>query len=236
MIHNRIGFSGERAESRASLLKQKTIAGLHDFVADEVLRRFSPTGGPAVDLGAGSGALAVRLRGLGWDVQAADINVPEYKADVPFVELNLNQPDFAAQLGERKFGLVTALEVIEHVESPIGFLRNVGRLLKPTGLVVLTTPNVDNAPARLKFLLTGKLRMMDENGDKTHISPIFWDLFRRQYLWRVGLILMERHVYPPKGYKVTRAHYAWAARALGWLLAGECLEGDNHIFVLRARS
>jgi SAM-dependent methyltransferase len=236
MIHNRIGFSDERTESRVSLLKQRTIAGLHDFVADKVLRRCSPAGGPALDLGAGSGALAVRLRGLGWEVLAADINMPEYKADVPFVELNLNQPDFAAQLGERKFGLVTAFEVIEHVESPIGFLRNVGRLLKPTGLAVLTTPNVDNAPARLKFLLTGKLRMMDENSDLTHISPIFWDLFQRQYLQRVGLTLMERHVYPTNGYKVTRPRYAWAVRALGWLLAGDCLEGDNHVFVLQPRS
>jgi SAM-dependent methyltransferase len=235
MIHDQLGFSGNCNDSEVALLEQRTVAGLHDFLANQVLHRFSPTGGPAVDLGAGSGALAVRLRSLGWNVQAADMDAPKYKANVPFVQLNLDQPDFATQLGEGRFDLVTAVEVIEHVESPIGFLRNVGRLLKSTGLAVLTTPNVDNAPARLKFLLSGVIRMMDQNGDKTHISPIFWDLFRRQYLPRAGLTLVERHVYPPNGYKVTRPQYAWAARALGWLLVGECLEGDNHILVLRAQ-
>jgi SAM-dependent methyltransferase len=177
----------------------------------------------------------MRLRKLGWDVQAADINSTEYKADVPFIQLNLDEPDFAARLGERKFGLVTSFEVIEHVENPIGFLRNVGRLLTTAGIAVLTTPNVDNAPARLKFLLTGKLRMMDQNSDNTHISPVFWDLLQRQYLPRAGLTLVEHRVYPLNGYKVTRPQFAWVARALGWFLAGECLEGDNHVLVLQAR-
>jgi len=138
-------------------------------------------------------------------------------------------------VGERKFGLITAVEVIEHVESPIGFLRNVTRMLKPGGLAVLTTPNIDNAPARLKFFLTGRLRMMDERSDPTHISPIFWDLLRRQYLPRVGLRLVDHLVYPPNGYKVTRAHFAWGVRLLARLLGGECVMGDNHVLVLQLR-
>jgi hypothetical protein len=77
--------------------------------------------------------------------------------------------------------------------------------------------------------------MMDDGSDPSHISPIFWDLFVRQYLPRAGLTLAERRAYPANGYKVTRPPYAWAARVLGWLLPGECLDGDNHVFVLRAQ-
>lgn len=100
------------------------------------------------------------------------------------------------------------MEVIEHMESPIAFLRNIARLLKPDGVAILTTPNVNNAPARVKFLLTGKLRMMDERGDPTHITPIFWDLLTRQYLPRAGLILLEHRTYPPDGFLVTRPAFA----------------------------
>jgi 2-polyprenyl-3-methyl-5-hydroxy-6-metoxy-1,4-benzoquinol methylase len=216
-------------------LETTTIRGLHDFVVEDVVRRFARPGLRAVDLGAGSGALAVRLQSLRCDVVAVDKNAEGFKAALPFIQLNLDDSDFSGRVGEAAFSLVTAIEVIEHVESPIGFLRNVCRLLRPEGVAVLTTPNVDNAPARVKFLLTEKVRMMDEVSEPTHISPIFWDLLTRQFLPRAGLELAEHHLFPRRGYSVTRARYAWALRGLAWFLAGECLEGDNHVLVLRSR-
>jgi SAM-dependent methyltransferase len=210
--------------------------GLHDFVMEHVLPRFFCPGERAVDLGAGTGAFAVRLRDVGWDVLAADIYVDGFAADVPVVQVDLNRPDFASQLGPGTFGLVTAVEVIEHVESPIGFLRNVGRLLKPGGVAVLTTPNVDSAPARIKFLLTGTLRMMDAQSEKTHITPVFWDLLVRQYLSRAEVKLLDHHVYPPRGYRLTRTGLAQAMQLLSLLMGGHCLQGDNHVLILAADS
>ncbi len=78
------------------MLETTTLAGLHDFVVERVLCRLACPGERAVDLGAGSGALAVRLRELGWDVRAVEINAHGYEADVPLVQLDLNRPDFAA--------------------------------------------------------------------------------------------------------------------------------------------
>ncbi len=213
-------------------LKEKTIGGVHDFLMGSVLQRYAVGGGRAIDFGAGSGALAVKLQGLGFEVVAVDINREGFKADVPFVQLNLNEPNFSSCLGEGTFDFVTAVEIIEHLESPILFLRNVRRLLKPNGIAVITTPNMDNAPSRFRLLLTGKLHMMDEKVPN-HISPIFYDLFIRDYLPRTGLKLMEHQFYPPNGYKVSRAHYAWAFRILARMLPGHTLLGDIHVFVLR---
>ena len=217
------------------MLETTTLAGLHDYVVEEVLRRFASPGQMAIDLGTGSGALAVRLRALGWNTRAADINERGYKADVPFAKVDLNDRGFAAQLGEGAFSLVSAIEVIEHVESPISFLRNVERMLKPGGVAVITTPNVDNAPARVKFLLSGKVRMMDEHSEPTHISPIFWDLLVRQHLPRAGLQVSEHLLYPRRGYKNTRKPYGWALRPMAWFLRGESLQGDNHVLVLQSK-
>ena len=217
------------------MLGTTTNAGLHDFVVDGVLRRHAVRGVRAVDLGAGTGELAVRLQGLGCDVLAVDLNRNGYGADVPFVEQDLDQANFAESLGLEKFDLVTAIEVLEHVESPIGFLRNIGQLLKPEGIAVLTTPNVDSTPARLKFLSRGTLRMMDAQSEPTHISPIFWDLLQRQYLPRARVRLVEHHLFPARGFQLTRARYTWAMRGLSIFLGGECLTGDNHVLVLGRR-
>jgi 2-polyprenyl-3-methyl-5-hydroxy-6-metoxy-1,4-benzoquinol methylase len=108
-----------------------TAPGLHEFLLEQVLPRYFCAGKRAIDLGAGSGALALRLQQAGWDVVAADVNPSEYKAAVPFVRVDFNQPNFATALGPGSFALIASVEVIEHVENPIGFLRNIRCLLRP---------------------------------------------------------------------------------------------------------
>ncbi|MSU22435.1 MAG: class I SAM-dependent methyltransferase [Opitutus sp.] len=47
---------------------------------------------------------------------------------------------------EGTFDVVTAIEVIEHCVAPLDVLRQLRRLLKPGGLLFLTTANADTAP------------------------------------------------------------------------------------------
>jgi 2-polyprenyl-3-methyl-5-hydroxy-6-metoxy-1,4-benzoquinol methylase len=213
-----------------------TNNGLHDFVAKQVLARHAKRGMSAVDLGTGPGAMAVRLRDLGCEVLAVDRTANGFEAGVPHRCVDFNNPNFASEIGEGRFDLVTAIEVIEHVESPISFLRNVGRLLTPDGIAALTTPNVDSLPARVKFLLAGKIRTMDEHGEPTHISPIFFELLKRQFLPLAGVQLREHLLFPPDGYQLTRKELAWAFRIVSKALAGQSLLGDNHILILERRS
>jgi 2-polyprenyl-3-methyl-5-hydroxy-6-metoxy-1,4-benzoquinol methylase len=218
------------------LIKMHTTTnkGLHEFVAERVLPRYALPGMRAADLGSGPGAIAERLHSFGCDVVAVDRTAEGFKAGLPHVLLDFDQNDFASGLSPASFDLVTAIEVIEHVESPIGFLRNIGRLLAPGGAAVITTPNVDSLPARVKFMLTGKIRTMDEISEPTHISPIFWDLLRRQFLARAGVRLREHFLFPPNGYQLSRKPVAWTLRIAAAAFPGDSILGDNHILVLEA--
>jgi 2-polyprenyl-3-methyl-5-hydroxy-6-metoxy-1,4-benzoquinol methylase len=209
-----------------------TNKGLHDFVAERVLPRYARPGIRAADLGSGPGAMAAQIHAFGCDVLAVDRTAEGFEAGLPHIALDFDQNDFASHLGLASFDLVTAIEVIEHVESPIGFLRNLGRLLAPQGVAVITTPNVDSLPARAKFMLTGKIRTMDEFSEPTHISPIFWDLLRRQFLARAGLRLREHFLFPPNGYQLSRKPIAWTLRIAAAAFSGDSILGDNHILVV----
>jgi 2-polyprenyl-3-methyl-5-hydroxy-6-metoxy-1,4-benzoquinol methylase len=211
-----------------------TNKGLHEFVADRVLARYARPGIRAADLGSGPGDMAVRLQSFGCDVLAVDRTAEGFEAGLPHVAFDFDLIDFASELGPASFDLVTAIEVIEHLESPIGFLRNIGRLLAPGGVAVITTPNVDSLPARVKFMLTGKIRTMDEFSEPTHISPIFWDLLRRQFLKRAGVRLREHFLFPPDGYQLSRKAVAWTFRIAAAAFSGDSILGDNHVLVLES--
>ncbi len=181
----------------APKLPERAIAGLHD--ATHQLVRGLGLRGRAVELGTGSGAFAERLAEVGLDVLAADIDRSRYAASVPFVETDLNGP-FASSLGPGQFDLVVAIEVIEHLTSPMHFLKEVAGLLRPHGKAVITSPNLESVVARLKYLQRGRLRYFDEYGDPTHISPIFGDLLENRYLPPAGLKLLDRVSYPAVGF------------------------------------
>lgn len=215
------------------MLPTATPTGLHEFTAG-IIARYACPGARMVDLGCGPGAMGERAELFRIDIVAVDRNSAVYQGKHPFVALDFDKVSFADALGIGAFDLVVAVEVIEHVESPIGFLRNVARLLAKNGVAVITTPNVDSLAARLKFLLAGRLRMMDERSDPTHISPIFADLLLRQFLPRAGLRIREHLLFPPNGHQLTRKPIAWTLRLASKVFRGKVISGDHHVLVLEA--
>ena len=131
------------------------MPGVHEIVLEMLKAHVAP---PAriVDLGGGPGAFALLSSDAGYNVVVADI-APPSDLDLPVQQLNLDaSPSYADALG-KGFDAIVAIEVIEHLENPYQFIRKANALLKPDGILIVTTPNVVDLDSRRQFLIQGDL-------------------------------------------------------------------------------
>jgi SAM-dependent methyltransferase len=172
-------------------LRMHCAPGAHEAALSLLLRNAAPRTG-VLDLAAGSGAFLARLRDNGFtDLLAMDLDVDDFRLDdIRLVSGNLNT-EFARQFDQR-FNLITAIEIIEHLDSPRLFLRQLHQLLNDGGMLLLSTPNVAHWAGRLQFLLHGELRFFEADlyHRMRHISPIT-DTQMRLMLRETGFAVME---------------------------------------------
>jgi 2-polyprenyl-3-methyl-5-hydroxy-6-metoxy-1,4-benzoquinol methylase len=60
-----------------------------------------------------------------------------------------DKPFEEVRLAESHFDVVTLWQVLEHVPYPLMMLKEVNRILKPGGLVVVSTPNIEGIPSKI---------------------------------------------------------------------------------------
>lgn len=161
-----------RARQTYGGLLMHCAPGTHEASLALLERGGAPRSG-VLDLGAGTGAFLARLRDSGFtDLQAVELHTIGFQLEgVGCTSLDLNGE--YARAFSRQFNLISALEIIEHLDSPRAFVRQARRLLSDGGMLLLSTPNVAHWAGRLKFGLTGDLRMFEADlyHSMRHISP-----------------------------------------------------------------
>jgi len=133
-----------RRRYKAARESRGTSEGTLHTAVIEALEREGARGS-ALDFGAGNGALAESLyhNGRFEDVTVVDLvdyGVPR-SVGIQHTFADLNEP---LPFADGTFDTIVAVEVIEHLENPRAVAREWFRLLRPHGLVVATTPNVES--------------------------------------------------------------------------------------------
>lgn len=99
-----------------------------------------PGGGLLLDVGCGTGNLWPFVRDRFDRYSGADVvRYDGFPADAEFHQINLDAG--RVPVFDSFFDVVAAVETIEHLENPRGFVRELTRLVKTGGWVVVTTPN-----------------------------------------------------------------------------------------------
>lgn len=109
-----------------------------------------------LDLGSGEGEAAVEIHKLtNANVRCVDVSEVAVQAsrkrgfDAHQVDINSERLPF----DDETFDLVYLTEVIEHLVRPDRALREIGRVLRPTGQLIVSTPNLACLPNRVLLAL-----------------------------------------------------------------------------------
>jgi len=165
-----------------------------------------------LDAPAGTGALASRLKKMGFSVSCCDINPSLFLVqDIEIKRGDLNQ---SLPYLSGSFDFITCIEGLEHLENPFNAIREFHRILKLGGKLFLSLPNYLNIERRLRFLITGLFSKIPspkalgkdrfDNLWMLHLTPLTYPILK----------LMLEHL----GFKVLTLEKDKEKKRMKWLL------------------
>lgn len=150
MTETRIGAPDSDMAHRAALSDGLSHAAIHAAVLQALDRQW--VGARVVDIGCGRCSFRSALaEGVGRYVGVDGVAYSDRPLDADF--LVLADLDTAIPLRDGCGDVVVSIETIEHLENPRAFVRELARILRPGGTLVVTTPNQLSALSVLTLVL-----------------------------------------------------------------------------------
>ncbi len=133
------------------------------------VEKYSPKKGRILDVGAAAGFFLKVAKDKGWKVWGVEPSKWSAKFANENYKVNVKQGVLEeAKFSDNFFDVVTMWDVLEHVPDPTAELREIYRILKPGGLLVINYPDFGTSMAQLAgskwwFLLSVHLFYFDRN-------------------------------------------------------------------------
>jgi len=170
--------------------------GLHEH-AIEVIQNRCQVRGKVLDLGCGSGAFSKRLQTLGFETTSVDLSLDTFSLDSESCEVDFNS-DFSERFAQDSYDVIVALEVIEHLENPLHFLRQLKLIAKSEAIILVSFPNMYLYSSVYSFYRNGTFgnwspSLYWETGHQT----ILTDWLFEEHLKKTGLTLDGKYFCAP---------------------------------------
>lgn len=188
--------------------------------------------GSLLDYGAGRGELLSQLHSAGTFTDLAGVDLfPRPEALPPAVawhQQDLNEPLTL----DRSFDAVVCSETIEHLENPRHVFRELHRLVRPGGTVVLTMPNQESLRSYAGLLFAGHFTQFLGSCYPAHITALLrLDLVR---LCRETGLSDPAFVYTDVGGIPKRPTLHWQTVSFG-LLRGRLFSDNVGMIATRSK-
>jgi SAM-dependent methyltransferase len=169
---------------RKSVLKQRKLA--------ELTRALGPTDGRrCLDLGSDNGVLSLLLRRAGGSWASADLTDEAVDSIRALVGSDVHRIDASAlPFPDASFDCVAVVDMLEHAPDEAAFVRELFRVTRPGGLLVVNTPH-------LKHTLLRRLRHAIGQTDEKHghLRPGYTAGGLRALLAAQGFVWQESRTY-----------------------------------------
>lgn len=170
--------------------------------------------GNLLDVGCGGGRFLNRMKRRGWEVEGIDFDGQATSKVTKRYGIKTHVGDLKqCALPTNSFDVITMSQTIEHLHDPIATLRESLRILKPGGLLVMTTPNVRSIGA-------GDFGAFWRGWEAPRHLHLFSVESLQQLTQRAGFEVTEARTYSAGSavvYRVSRANQQKQNGKLSWL-------------------
>ncbi len=104
--------------------------------------------GSLLDIGAGTGAFAKKMKSKGWKVIGLEPDSAARNLAIQNHSLALNEPEAINHLEANSFDAITLWHVLEHVHDLSGYWNHFKNLIAPDGKLVIAVPNYTSYDAK----------------------------------------------------------------------------------------
>lgn len=141
-----LGSDSEEGRQAVGEIKRATAA----LYLSEIRRYRGPEPGRLLEVGCGDGDFLELAEAGGWQVTGIEYSAAacgKTRQRLKSGEVLCGELQ-QLRLPDARFDLCVISDVLEHVRSPLGFLSEIHRVLKPGGMLFVATPSIDSWSAR----------------------------------------------------------------------------------------
>jgi 2-polyprenyl-3-methyl-5-hydroxy-6-metoxy-1,4-benzoquinol methylase len=139
-------------------------------LADRTIRSWGlPYTSTVLDLGGGAGYFARILTDYFEYIHLMDFAPIIQSERIIYSSGDLNE---SLPYSDATFDAIVSLEVIEHLENPRHFVREIARILKVNGRCLITTPNQISLASTLCLLIRGQFQHFQDSCYPAHITAL----------------------------------------------------------------